>query len=86
MKINPLGPMNNNPYRQQVEKQNEAGQAAQKKDQVEISDQAKHMQQESGDEIRTDKVNELKQQIDSGEYNVNNNDIARSLYDFWNGS
>ncbi|WP_018922005.1 flagellar biosynthesis anti-sigma factor FlgM [Salsuginibacillus kocurii] len=83
MKINPLGPMNN-PYRQQIDKQQAQNQQPGKKDQLEISETAKEMQQgEKTGDVRQDKINELKQKIDAGEYNVDPRQTAQNMYDFW---
>ncbi|MFZ4451066.1 flagellar biosynthesis anti-sigma factor FlgM [Salibacterium aidingense] len=87
MKINPLGPLNN-PYQKQTEAQRPAKQEnqQQEKDKVEISDQAKHMQQGNDIEAsRQEKIDQLKHQVQSGEYEFDPQEAARKFAEFWSG-
>lgn len=84
MKINPFSNMQNI-YRKQLEKSQPGGEVTKKKDQLEISTEAKKMQQES--KIVTDrkeKIEALKGKIENGEYKVNSEEVARKFYEFWN--
>ncbi|WP_096202423.1 flagellar biosynthesis anti-sigma factor FlgM [Bacillus sp. FJAT-45350] len=85
MKINPLGPMNNNPYRKQIERQEAISEVKQKRDKVEISKTAQEMQQVTKAEVaRQEKVEALKEKVQSGEYKVDPHAVAKKFYEFWN--
>ncbi|MFN7252518.1 MAG: flagellar biosynthesis anti-sigma factor FlgM [Anaerobacillus sp.] len=84
MKINPYGNIQNI-YRKSIEKQQPKGDVSKKRDQLEISTTAKLMQQETRIATeRKEKVEALKAKIDSGEYKVNAQDVAKKFYEFWN--
>lgn len=84
MKINPLNQVNNPYARRQVERQQLAD-SIKKRDQIEISQAAKEMQLSSRiDKERQQRVNELKEQIDNGTYQINAHAVARKFYDYWN--
>lgn len=54
-------------------------------DQVQISTEALELQK--GSHIETErqaKVEELKNKIESGEYQVNPREVAKKMYEFWN--
>lgn len=72
MKINGPNQTNFNPYKQQIQKQSELTKGTKQKDRIEISNEAKQLQ-ESGktNEKRAAYVQEIKQAVDSGEYKVN---------------
>jgi len=59
----------------------------QREDQLQISSQAKEMfvKNTEVDVERQDKINTLKAQIQSGEYQVNNGKVADKVYQFWFG-
>lgn len=84
MKINPYGNIQN-VYRKQLEKQQAKGDVTKKNDQLEISKEAKMMQQETKVATeRKEKVEALKQKVQSGEYKVNPQEVAKKFYEFWN--
>ncbi len=84
MKINPYSQIQN-VYRKQVEKQQPKSDVSQKRDQLQISNEAKLMQQETRISTeRKERVEALKAQVNAGEYKVNAEDVARKFYDFWN--
>ncbi len=86
MKINGYNPIQ--PYQKHVNKVQQDNQAktdVKKQDQVEISSEAKNMQSAPRIELeRSDKVNELKQQVSSGTYKVNPEDVAKKMLAYWN--
>lgn len=85
MKINPFGNQGINPYKRQMNKMDQVGKVVQKQaDRVEISSTAKEMQQlaQLPDE-RQAKVEELKSQVQSGNYKVDPQQVAKSLVDFY---
>jgi negative regulator of flagellin synthesis FlgM len=57
----------------------------QKEDQLQISPQAKEMFKRNieVDVERQEKINALKAQVQSGEYQVNSEKVADSFYQFW---
>ncbi|HHW36004.1 MAG TPA: flagellar biosynthesis anti-sigma factor FlgM [Bacillales bacterium] len=84
MKINHFGPIQTNPYKNQIEKMDRL-QKTSSSDQVQISTEAMEMQK--GSRIETErqaKVDELKNKIESGEYQVNPREVAKKMYEFWN--
>lgn len=85
MKIDGINHSHFNPY-------NKLSQPAQKKegakphDQLDISPEAKQMQQQSKLDLqRQDKVQTLKKQIQSGGYQVDPQQAANKFYEFWTG-
>ncbi|MDX8044595.1 flagellar biosynthesis anti-sigma factor FlgM [Gracilibacillus sp. S3-1-1] len=82
LKINGPNHSNLNPYQkqQQLQKQTKAKSHSLKPDQLEISDKALKMQQKNA---RQTYVNEIKQQVENGEYQVNNKETAKKLLNFW---
>ncbi|WP_067727092.1 flagellar biosynthesis anti-sigma factor FlgM [Oceanobacillus damuensis] len=84
MKINGPNHTNFNPYKQQIQKQTEVKKDIQSKDQIEISSQAKQLQEnEKVSEERAAYVQEIKQAVDSGEYSVNPEKTAQKMLEFW---
>ncbi|CAM3209446.1 flagellar biosynthesis anti-sigma factor FlgM [Sporolactobacillus spathodeae] len=54
-------------------------------DKVEISAEARHMQEVGKmDETRSNKVEQLKAQVQSGDYHVDAKSIAAKMYAYWN--
>lgn len=73
-----------NPYKKQIEK-TEKLQKSTSTDHIQISTEALELQK--GNRIETErqaKVEELKNKIESGEYQVNPREVAKKMYDFWN--
>ncbi|OLO38088.1 flagellar biosynthesis anti-sigma factor FlgM [Alkalihalophilus pseudofirmus] len=84
MKINPYQNIQNNPYRKQVEKQAAQHEVQSKKDQIQISKAALELQQSTKiDAARQEKVNQLKEQVQSGNYKVDAQAVANKFYDYW---
>lgn len=87
MKINkPTGVAMVNPYQKQPHSFSEKHKSAAKRDQLQISDEAKFMLVETQDPIRPDrkeKVEKLKVEIESGNYQIDNHKVAERLYQFW---
>ena len=75
-------------YQKQMQvSQVEKTRSIQKEDQLQISNQAKQMF-ESKTEIdveRQEKINTLKAQIQSGDYQVNSEKVAEKMHQFWFG-
>lgn len=83
MKINQFGPVGMNPYKKQMNKV-AATEKSTQTDKVEISSAAKQLQESSPITVaRQQKVEALKQQVQSGTYKVNAEDVAKSVYDFY---
>ncbi|QOY37017.1 flagellar biosynthesis anti-sigma factor FlgM [Anaerobacillus isosaccharinicus] len=84
MKINPYGNIQNI-YKKSIEKQQPKADVSKKADKLEISTEAKLMQQETRISTeRKEKVEQLKAQVQSGEYKVNPQEVAKKFYEFWN--
>ncbi|WP_442596342.1 flagellar biosynthesis anti-sigma factor FlgM [Neobacillus sp. D3-1R] len=85
MKINNLGPSGLNPYKRQQNKlDNMSGNARRTEDKVEISSAAKEMQQ--GNQLQIDrqaKVDQLKLDVQTGNYKVDPQKVAKSILDFY---
>ncbi len=85
MKINNFRPVNMNPYNKQMEKQEKLQQSSKQKDKIEISPEALELQRGNQVEIeRQERVNELKNKVQSGEYKVNPEEVAHKMYSFLN--
>jgi negative regulator of flagellin synthesis FlgM len=84
MKINGTNQTNFNPYKQHIQKQAEVKKDIQTKDQIEISSQAKELQEkDKASEKRASYVQEIKQAVDSGSYKVNPEKVAQKMLEFW---
>lgn len=85
MKINNFRPVNMNPYNKQLDKAGKLqAHAANQKDKIEISKEALEMQITSQYEVeRQQRVDELKNKIESGEYKVNPQELAQKMYSYW---
>lgn len=84
MKIHGPNQPNFNPYKKQIQKQQEMQQAHSSKDKVEISSKAMQMQENTkAAEARKQHVEEIKQQVDSGEYQVEAKQTAEKMINFW---
>jgi negative regulator of flagellin synthesis FlgM len=88
MRINHFNSIQNNPYKKQTQDmKQESVQSAYKKDEIRISDEAKKLLSSSKfEQERADKVNEIKRQVESGNYQVNTSKVAKSILDFWRKS
>ncbi|MDR4316322.1 anti-sigma factor repressor of sigma(D)-dependent transcription [Niallia circulans] len=84
MKINNFNPVNINPYKKQMEKNVDA-QNIKKEDKVEISKAALELQG-TQDEVRLEKIQELKKQISEGTYQVDSKEVAEKILSFWKKS
>lgn len=84
MKIQGPNHTNFNPYQKQINKQAEVQSKQVKADQLQISDQAKKMQgNESVQPQREARVNEIKQAVENGTYNIAPKQTAEKLLGFW---
>ncbi|OZU88802.1 flagellar biosynthesis anti-sigma factor FlgM [Virgibacillus indicus] len=84
MKINGPNQTNFNPYKNQIQKQNEVKKEINKKDQIEISSHAKQLQEnEKPNAKRAAYVQEIKNAVESGEYKINHEKTAQKMIDFW---
>jgi negative regulator of flagellin synthesis FlgM len=85
MRINHLNSIQNNPYKKQVQDmKKEKVQSSFKKDELQISDEAKKLLSTSKFETdRAEKISEIKSQIDKGTYKINVNETAKSIINFW---
>nr|WP_236784943.1 flagellar biosynthesis anti-sigma factor FlgM [Alteribacter salitolerans] len=55
-----------------------------RKDEVQISSEAKKMQEgTAAAKVRAEKVQEIKERVENGTYEVNVKETARRMYDFW---
>lgn len=88
MRINHFNSIQNNPYKKQTQDMNqESVQSSFKKDEIQISDEAKKLLSSSKfQQERAEKVSEIKRQVESGSYQVNTSKVARSFLDFWRES
>lgn len=85
MKINNFGTQGINPYKKvnKVDQTNKS-EGTKGTDKVEISSAAKELQQVSQvSGARTEKIEALKKQIQSGTYEVNAQDVAKSIINFY---
>lgn len=82
LKINPLHSVN--PYQKQQGVTSRKKVTTSQRDEVQISSAAKQMQQTSQVSLdRQEKINQIKEKVDSGTYKVNPQEVARKFYEFW---
>lgn len=84
MKINPIHNPKVNPYQRNAEKVNQVKQDKKPLDRVEISSQAKNLQEVSHvTKEREAKVEALKQQVEDGTYKVDSKELAKNLINYF---
>jgi negative regulator of flagellin synthesis FlgM len=85
MRINHFNSIQNNPYKKQVhDMKQEKVQSGYKRDELQISDEAKKLLSSSKfEQDRAEKVNEIKNQLDKGTYKVNVSETTESIINFW---
>lgn len=84
MKIHGTNKTNFNPYKDHIQKNVKHKSHQQKKDQLEISNEAMKLQKnEQSDEKRLAYVKAIKHKIDTGTYDVNYDKTAQKMIDFW---
>ncbi|OOE14404.1 flagellar biosynthesis anti-sigma factor FlgM [Fictibacillus arsenicus] len=85
MRINHFNSIQNNPYKNQVQNmKHEKVQSGYKKDELQISDEAKKLLSSSKFESdRAEKITEIKSLVDKGTYKVNVSETAKSIINFW---
>ncbi|MBU8881179.1 flagellar biosynthesis anti-sigma factor FlgM [Bacillus sp. FJAT-29790] len=84
MKINNIGRVGMNPYNKQLEKMEKVANTS-KKDKIEISTEALELQKGNPIEAQRQKiVEELKDKVKSGEYEIEPAKVAEKMYSFWN--
>jgi len=87
MKIHGPNQTNFNPYKKQIQQQQENQNVNSSKDKVEISNKAKQMQEmNKAQAARQEHVEQIKNKVDSGEYQVDANKTAEKMIDFWTNS
>ena len=84
MKIHHIGSMNVHPYQRQLAKTERLAAGKAKGDQVEISKEAKELQEAaSWERARQAKLEELRQQIETGAYQVDPQAVAKRIIDYY---
>ncbi|GGB55301.1 flagellar biosynthesis anti-sigma factor FlgM [Virgibacillus dakarensis] len=84
MKIHGPNQTNFNPYKNHIQKQAEYKKDRNQSDQLEISKQAKQLQENSQPNAERAKyVQDIKQAVESGEYQVNPEKTAQKMIAFW---
>ncbi len=88
MRINHYNSIQTNPYKQQSQDMKQPKvQSLYKKDEIQISDEAKKLLSSSKfEQERLDKVSEIKQQVENGTYKMNIAGTAKSIKEFWSKS
>ncbi|GIN85243.1 negative regulator of flagellin synthesis [Heyndrickxia sporothermodurans] len=85
MKINYVGSHGINPYKKQMNKMEQMNKGTQQVDKVEISSTAKDMQLSSIEKARREKVEQLKIQVQNGQYKVDPELVAKGIQNFYKG-
>ncbi|MFD1736802.1 flagellar biosynthesis anti-sigma factor FlgM [Bacillus salitolerans] len=87
MKINNINSMNVNPYKKNVNKLPNVERSSAKADKVEISSAAQELRQTSKVVTeRLDKVEALRQQVQSGNYSVDAEAVAKSVLQYFSNN
>ena len=86
MKIYGPNYTNFNPYKNHAQKLEKIKNEVNQEDRLEISSQAKHLQQKDKTSVQSKKqVQEIKQAVQSGDYKINYEKTAQKMIDFWSG-
>ncbi|TXL65010.1 flagellar biosynthesis anti-sigma factor FlgM [Cerasibacillus terrae] len=86
MKIHGTNQSNFNPYKDILKNKTDSNQIKNKGDHLEISEEAKKMQQKKDvEKQRESHIQQIKQAIDQGEYEINFTKTAKKMIDFWSG-
>ncbi|KYD09164.1 flagellar biosynthesis anti-sigma factor FlgM [Heyndrickxia sporothermodurans] len=84
MKINNIGNHGINPYKKQMNKMEQVNKSGKQVDKVEISGAAKEMQQLSSiEKERQAKVEQLKKQVENGQYKIDPEKISTSIMKYY---
>lgn len=84
MKINGPNHMNFNPYKQQLQKQADVQKASLRSDELQISKEALKLQEQGKpSEKRAAMVQDIKQRVENGDYQLDIEKTASKMIDFW---
>jgi negative regulator of flagellin synthesis FlgM len=84
MKVNGPNQTNFNPYKNQIQKQMEMKKVGLQKDQLEISTEALKLQENTKVSAKREAyVQEIKNRVESGQYEINYEKTAQKMIDFW---
>jgi negative regulator of flagellin synthesis FlgM len=84
MKVNGPNQTNFNPYKNQIQKQMEMKKALKQQDQLEISSEAMKLQKNTKANVQREAyVQEIKNKVESGQYEINYEKTAQKIIDFW---
>lgn len=84
MKINGPNQTNFNPYKNQIQKQMDLKKAVKQQDQLQISSQAMQLQENTKVNAQRDAyVQEIKNRVESGEYEIDHDIVAKKMINFW---
>ncbi|MGM8212549.1 flagellar biosynthesis anti-sigma factor FlgM [Virgibacillus sp. W0430] len=73
-----------NAYKQQLQKPAHRQQEANRNDQINISNEAKQLQESSITNLRrSEYIQEIKRAVEAGEYTINVEKTAQKMIDFW---
>lgn len=87
MKIQGPNLTNLNAYKNLIQKSTDHKQNVERKDQLNISSEAKQLQEsKSMSKERATYVQEIKLAVESGEYQINHDKAAQKMIDFWSKS
>ncbi|MEN2768731.1 flagellar biosynthesis anti-sigma factor FlgM [Ornithinibacillus xuwenensis] len=84
MKVNGPNQTNFNPYKNQIQKQTDYKKNVQQQDQLEISTQAMQLQENTKVNAKREAyVQEIKNLVESGQYEIDFEKTAKKMIDFW---
>ncbi|WP_096269427.1 flagellar biosynthesis anti-sigma factor FlgM [Paucisalibacillus globulus] len=84
MKVNGPNQTNFNPYKNQIQKQMEMKKVGKQQDQLEISSEAMKLQENTKVNAKREAyVQEIKNRVESGQYEINYEKTAQKMIDFW---
>lgn len=84
MKVNGPNQTNFNPYKNQLQKQMEMKKVGKQQDQLEISSEAMKLQENTKVNAKREAyVQEIKNRVESGQYEINYEKTAQKMIDFW---
>ncbi|MCA0971565.1 flagellar biosynthesis anti-sigma factor FlgM [Halobacillus litoralis] len=84
MKIHGPNQSNFNPYQKSIKQQTDMKQQGNRQDKLEISNEAKQMQgKDQPNPARQKRVDQIKHDIESGNYQIDPKLTAQKMIDFW---
>lgn len=75
---------NFNPYKRQIQNEQQQQRKQTYKDELNISQEAQQLQKTNeAEKTRSSRIQQIKKLVDSGEYEINHEQVAQKMINFW---